>query len=933
MSSNINPNQLILQDPMALANQYMQNIPDYSPTASAQPQMNFMQLAEQMIPAQPQQANVSQQPTIPIDERIRQIGELRQNQEPISEMSFRDGNVKNNAIGDVRELGTGLSYIWTHPGETLGAAVDYFKQGKSLGDIYTDFANANLGTYNIDLRTIKDRTPRDIIGGVIQGAVEHPVYTFIDTLSLGLGGAAVKGLRNVPILGRISKATEIEKAISGERVGVVRDINKLENRLNNIKNLDASKGAYLEQAIEGLETGKTVSKEVKPVLKELKEFSREYDEFAQKYATGPVVGAEETAIVQKILRDRLKTAPEMTYEQVRREVVPILESGEDIKALAKEGNVVAKEVLGAKALYDKGRIAPVTHALANVEKSTATAVDGVSGLTDATRAGVMSNRLWGTSSYADIAKQLQKSDDLLNNLTKNYVNKAVSNAILRGELGGLELGIGGVNGSKAKFIDRGLLEKGELQKALDNMRKDRLLDTDIAVDAQLADELAKQIGSETGALKGATKDLYQTSKGNMLAQGTYLGANAITGAANAVINSNLGLIQDVIDAIKSKGRLSKEIGTWRRGGAPQLSNNRFLKGIQQVNRYTGGIPFGGVDRFLQNRFSEIAAHAELRKKGIPFAQRLDYVSQMDKAKLGELISDVRRTALINDRNIGILPTEVANALGILNPFYRWNITAFQSTARLLEKNPLLANTVLVDILGNIGFDKEMQNRLNLNVTLDKPYVSFKIDPKTGQMRQMSAEFIPMTTSLKTFDLSANNFAPSIPFFTSLMNATEGKDKYGNYMKRATRADGVITQTVGKTRYQYNPATGELEPIMGKIDEIGNAVIKEMFGLPTLVNRTLAPAVAPIFGQGGKFYQPYGESMFGSFNMQEADNNFVVGGNPLRGRTLGDITRTLGGVYESPYFESEDRGISPSQRRKFFRSANREAQRRMYGGGF
>lgn len=933
MSSNAPINQLYIP----IDTNPTQSINEYAKTLMSMPLPTYTPRATQ-TPVQSEQEEA---------QRIQDIMDgiaQRKTVTPTSEMQQRDGNIFINALREGREIGTGLTYLWSHAPELLlqGAENVYdFYKDKPIGQAIYDtidkaaqipqgLTNAVLAPYNVQLEDIGNRSARDIAGGVIEGMVHNPLSTLLDATSLGLLGAGTRALRNVPVLGRLAKADDVERAIATEGITVAEDINKLSNRLTKIKQMDTGKNSpLLQEAIEAAETGKTVRAEVKPILTELRAFSNEYNDIVKKYSPETYRGLEETAVVQKILRDRLRVNPQMSFEQVRREVIPLIESGEDIKKLAREGNSLAKEVSGAQALFKKGRIFPVTHGLANVDKTTSTVVEGISGLADAERAGRYSNRLWGTSSYEDIAKQLRDPDNFIKGIADSYLDKQISASILRGELGGLDLAIPADRTKNVMFVDRGLLEKGRASQALRSMRDKRMLETDVAIDADIAKELEKQINSSTSTYSGFARELYQVGKSTMLAQGTYLGANAITGATQAIINSGAGIVQDFIDALRSQGNLSKQLGVYRRSGEPLYSRNLLAKGIQKTNYVLGGKALSKADKWMQNKFAEIAAHAELRKMGIPYAQRTEALAQLDKQSLGQMIVDMKRAALINSTNTGIVPRGLTEVLGAVNPFYRWNITASQATARMLEKSPLLANTVLVDVLANIGFDKEMQNRLKLGVTLDKPYVSFRMDAK-GNMRQMNAEFVPMTTSIKTFDVFNGNFiGNTVPVIGTLVNASKGLDRYGKPMKRAVSPDGIITQTVGTRRMQYDPRTGRFDNVGGQADEMINALITSVLGAPNLYNRTVAPLLSPIFGQGGQFYQPYGQSVFGSFDRNERDNNFIVGGNTLRPRTAQDVINILSGVYDTPYYESFDR-ISPNQRRQFFRGYRREQQRRFYG---
>lgn len=869
-------------------------------------------------------------------------------QEPQSQMQQRGGNLLQNAINDIRQIGTGLSYVYTHPGELLNSAVDYVRT-TPIQEIPTDIANSVLEPYNIDLRNMEGRTIGDVVGGVLQGAYEHPIYAASDALSLGAGGAIRKGLTKLPDITipigkgksftisprRADVANKIENAINVEKVDATPRIMQLDDKLKKVRSIAKEDGVDLSRVVRGAEEGVTVSKNEKRTLHALKEFSDDYDNFAKEYSPSTHIDPREVTIAQGILRDRINKGIDTSYEAVRREIVPILESGEDISKLAKSGNSVAKEVAKYDALYKKGRAFPVTHALASVEEATSTLAKAASGEA-AERAGQLSNRLWGTSPYEEIARALdQRADELMTGLSRQYIDRRIANGILNGELGGFSLGA--QKGRGVKYLDRALLEEGQLDKALRGMRAKKLNPDDVEIDLAVADELNKQLlNPNGGAVNNATKEIAQIGKQVMLAQGTYLGANAITGATNAIMNSGAFIVNDIIDALKSKGNLAKQAGVYqRRPIAPRTSDGNIIasaaSAIKTANYRAGGKHLQLADRALQNTFSEIALHAQLRKQGIPFGERAEAFRQMDKIKLGQVITDAKRTALLNSRNTPGLNPQMAQALEAVQPFYRWNVTALQSSIDMLKRNPIMANVVLQDILANVGFDKEMQNRLQIGANFDKPYVSFKIDPKTGNMRQMSAEFVPLTTTLKMFDPEGSDaLSPSMPVWSAMINAFQGKDRYGNFAKRALGPNGEITRVVGNRRMQYDPRTGQFKELKGQGDEILSSVVTSILGPVNLWNRTAGPLSATLFGEGGKFYQPYPQSILGSYTRDENQNNLLVGGNAMRARSAGDVMNILRGVYERdyiPYFEEGQMGKRDTQ--SFFRGYGRDQLRRMY----
>lgn len=823
-----------------------------------------------------------------------------------------------NAKREAQEIGTGINYLWVNKAEVPGMVKDYIASNPNY---VGDYFNAMMSPYNLKWQDFGNRTAGDIIKGIAEGAWNNPISATVDLASLGAGrliGSVLPWTKN---------ATKVERGVNAIKSEIAIRGNKLYDKLDEAVKLADKTGADMNKVVEAMETGKTVTGPEKQVLKKMLEFSDDYDSFVRDYSPATYTGAERTAITQQILRKRMKVDPNTTFAQVERDITPLIERIEvgelkDVQKLARQGDIIAKEVVGAKALYDKGRIRPITHGLANVDKTIGETVHRVGSNTPE----IFTRRVYGNAPYEEIVKQLRKPEEFLEGIITSNVDKAISRDLLNGAVGGQAF-----QPAKLKdtvFLNRQLLERGDLKGALTELRNKRVLADDVPVDKFFAKALKDQrdVG---GALHGFMKEGYQTGKGVLMAAGGYLGPNAITGAANAILNSKGFILNDIIDSIRSSGRISKSLGTYRRGNLPQYSNTPGLRQIQQLNRMTGGGAFQRADRAIQNVFSEIAANAELRKRGVKFKDRFDYASQADKMKLGEMITDVSRTALINSPNVP-LPKALQDVAFLANPFWRWQATAAQSSLRMLEKSPTLANTLLVDILANIGFDKEMQNRLNLDVTQDRPYVSFRVNPYTGKTEEVSAEFVPVMTTIKTLFPGKDTFAPTSPVISSVVNALGGKDKYGRPLTRPDQ-NGVITQTVGTKRYQTNPNTGMLEEIQsGFGDEILNAAIKDLVGLPTLWNRTAGPIASYFFGDG-QFYQPYGASLLGSFE-RTTGGNAIIGGDPLRGRTPKQVLEGFGGMYARGYYPTrEEQGMPVSRyiNRQFNRGLSRRDERVRY----
>lgn len=881
--------------------------------------------------------------TLPIDQLIASE-KSKAAQPKQSAMTQPSTNLVTNFINNAREIGTGLNYIWANAGDIIANApkavqeyaAKYNTPEEFAKNAAIDVANMVLSTYNIDLRTLGDRDLGNIAAGIVAGAYTRPLDFLLDFVSLGGAGVAKKLINKIPGLAKVAKAGDVEKALAAEQKAVTQNVLKAQEKLDNVNKLAKEANVSLEDVLRAAEQGGKSSlpktEQAEKLWTALKGASDDFDELARVYSPDTYVGKERTAIIQKILRDRELAQPGITYEQVRREVTPFLDdldkNGIDAVLEKAKKNPVANEVYQAKRMFDNGEILPITHMMAEVDKTLGQGgIQAARNAGDLKLAGRFSSRAYGNATYKAIAEQWAKPQEYLTNLMDSYLEGGVASSILRGEFAPVASELG--KGAKAFYLDRALLEQGKLKEALSKARPEPLSLDDIAIDNDVLSPLKSQLQASGNGLTGFMKDVGGTVRGTMLSSLGYLGPNFITGATNALLNSGPMIVADIVSAIKSQGNLAKQLGAFRYPRKGKVSTMPGLRQIDQINNFIGNRA-SLADRTIQNTFAEIAAHANLRQKGIPFGDRLDAINQMDKMKLGEIITDTKKAALINSTK-NLLPDFMNDLGAIANPFWKWTDTATQASFRMLEKSPLLANVLLTDIAANIGFDKEMQNRMNLHVDMDKPYVSFKFDPKSNQMKTISAEFVPITTSIKFADMA--NWGRERPaqwaLFGPMINALGGLDQYGRPMKRPMQ-NNIMTQVAGTKRFQ----SGQGQPwheIKGQGDEILNTALKQLIGPINLYNKTIAPLVSSVISPTGQYYQPYGMATFGGFDRTNLETNPISAGNPVRGRTAQDVVNAFTGIYEQEYHPEYDI-ITPTKNRSLTRQFMR-GQMRLQGEGY
>lgn len=827
-----------------------------------------------------------------------------------------DSNLLVNAQRNAQEKGTGLTNLWANRGnpEMYQAAGQYLTN-TAPSQMLRDTANAMLSPYETSLQQIATTAPSETLRTMARGAYNNPIDATLDLISLGglkgLGKAAdvvntKTGTRLLPS----AAGKDLESAVNVANAKVVQDVTDMHKTIKEIT------PENLPLLIEAAETGVDIPKTMIPEFKKLKQTSEKYNNIVQKYSPETAVDNKIMAINQKIVRDT-----GVTYQAAGDKLAAYHKmSTPDLKLINDD---LAQRVVLGRELYDEGRIFPVTHGLAEVEK-----VEGLIDPSRTIRNKRLSTREYGTSTYEDIAKSIQSYEFMIG-LSKSQLEQSVKNTIkTEGRIGNMSLV---ADGSKdVKYISRANLDNKSLSDAMKSATKEATHADDIPVSTNVAQELAHQLDSNSGVFKGLAQDLYNTAKSVMLSQGTYLGANAITGAFNTAINSNVGIIDDILGAIATKGKLTENLGLQRVGIPQATAKNKALKGVQAVNKKTGGDIFAKLDKSLQNSLVEIASHAELRKAGIAKGDRIAATNDLTKANIGEMISDIKRVALINSPNT-LLPKAANDLVSMTNPFWRWMDTATQSTVHMLEKSPVLSNVVIGDVLSNIGFDREMQNRLNMNVSLDTPYKSYKFDDRTGQIKASTVEFIPMMTTLKMIAPDKDNaFEPSIPFYTALVNASQGKDKYGNTIQRPTTdLDPNLYGSLNGQRYKIDEQ-GNKEKIAGMGDELLTTAIKELFGGANLLNRTIAPIASGVIGgltdnPDAHYNQPYTNSILGDFNDYDNANNIIFGGDMDRQRTMGQVLNQISGEYEQKYYPN--RGMTGSQLLNLHRNIAGEQSRR------
>lgn len=921
---------------------------------------------------------------------IINMNQVQQPQPVLKDLYQPSWNIKDNAVSDIRRIGTGLVHFFNNPIETskgIGKAI-----GTSLSDYYANMAYNTpiwerpikgavdainlLNPLDIKYGDVKDvirgrQSVGDVAARALLEAYTHPVDTALNFWALkGLGGAGTKATTK-----SVSRIAEDAINLTNQKVRSkgfkVLDQSKEFNRFS-----DAAKAG----AIEAFETGKAVTdKETKQALKSLRKYSDEYDNLVREMSPDTYVPGNIISTNQKLVRDGIvanyadaekATARIFNDERIfskgtkkdygeigisqglaelegKAPVKPLVNVSEKTRVLtkdgkkilegmAKDGDDIAGKVLESQELYNKGWLRPVTHGLAEVDKSLQT-LDVLESIAKRTAgAGKFTERTFGNASYQDIANQLSKPSEWLDSQMTRMVEGQLSSELANtGTIGGVNV-VADATEKGVKFVSKDALEKGSLSAALETASDTAVNATDIPISKAMIDTLKTQMRSVRGTnpfdkAHPVLRDLYTIGKSNALASGKYLVGNAQTGLYNMFLNEGLNpvnIVKDLGAAWATKGKLAKEMGIFRDAArSVPKAQTPLLRQVQRINAPVANT-MQYLDAKMQNLFAETAAHANLRRMGISTKDRIAALENMDAAKLADIIKDTKNVSLINPTKT-ILPGSLHGVAGLTNPFWRWIDTAAQSTAYMFEKHPLLSYYVMVDGLAKIGYDRELQNRYNLGVTSDKPFVTFRNNPRTGKIQETSMEFSPMMNTLKVTDavLSGNFtdvFGQTIPAFSAIANSFVGKDRYGNPIKRpemsATSLKDIITIQNGK-RFKWETGKGFVQEVGWMPDETIAAIGRELFAYPNLINMTLMPTFAGLTGQ--TYYKPYASSLLGTINRAGYGDVPLQAGNPRTGASTLELQDLIKGAYSTDYYPEREY-TTKAQSRRAIRGAIRRS---------
>lgn len=411
------------------------------------------------------------------------------------------------------------------------------------------------------------------------------------------------------------------------------------------------------------------------------------------------------------------------------------------------------------------------------------------------------------------------------------------------------------------------------------------------------------------------KDIIALYKQGLLAAGTYLGPNLLGGLYQVLTNSNIHILEDVANAIKTRGSLIKQLGTMRempiKGDIKAATNpstwyGKAIRKANAINQSTGSYHWRKIDAAIQNTIAEINAHGVFRKMKVKFEDRnLEWLkANKTKLEMYNLINDIEKMSLIyGDKTF--IPKPVLDFMEMGNPFIRWPDQAIMSSAHTLKNNPIFAGYLQGAVLGGLVWDQNEANAKGLGISNPQHGKIYRMG-KDGSPKAVSVEVLPQQSSLRamtSLDYLTNSAKNAT--FAWAMDMIKTKNQYGKLKERSKYPDNISLDYQRNVRIKDGKIVDNVE-----LDELAKTILRESI-LYRGINGTYVPM---IYGLTGKqVYQPY-------------NDQFMVGegGNPNKPIGPEQVLQRLKGEYEHNIIPGVDDTITPKKEAQLKRSMAKRA---------
>lgn len=423
------------------------------------------------------------------------------------------------------------------------------------------------------------------------------------------------------------------------------------------------------------------------------------------------------------------------------------------------------------------------------------------------------------------------------------------------------------------------------------------------------------------------RDLTSLYKNLLLLSGLYLGGNFFGGLHQLITNSNINLLKDVTNAIRTRGELVKSLGTYREmpiAGSYKFATSanskagKVVRTGQKVADVLGSNIIKQADALMQNSFAEASAHTVFRRLGIPFENRnLAWLQQnLSKEQFYTALNDIEKMALIYGDET-LLSPEILQFMSVGNPFFRWVDQATMSSLATAKQAPIAYGYLQGAALGGLMWDENEARAKGFGISNPQSGKIYVMDSRTGNtkatetyskpdlksIRVRETELIPGLTAAKAITspqrylLNTTKYAP----LAWAMNMAKAQTEYGGIKERKDWKNIQPDYQRG-VRYKNGIVQDNME-----IDEIGATVVKETL-LP-FINKTALPIYYGL--QGKQSYLPYSESLFTSPE-----------GNPKKPYGIPEVTRRLMTEYEHAAYPGVDYPITQKKEKQLTKSVKK-----------
>lgn len=588
---------------------------------------------------------------------------------------------------------------------------------------------------------------------------------------------------------------------------------------------------------------------------------------------------------------------------------------------------LAQQFLQSADLAEKGLLRRITQADAPVDKTNLIVRRALQN----ENTPLATERVYGNAKAEDIASAWANPERWLHQSVKALMkDKTIQDWIDSFTSTGEPITLKNSRPEDIRFIKRDILEKrANLKDSLKNAPAklpEGVNPQDyIPVDKYILQATEELYYPKSAGLKmpAWVRDLTSIYNQSLLASGNYLFGNILGGLHGMITDSGFHIVQDIHDAIRTKGQLIKDLGLER--GLPHSTDTRLytkpntpsykaLRLAELAANKSGGALFQKADAFIQNSIAETRAHSLARQRGIKFEDRnLEWIkTNQTKESLVQYMEDIKNMSYIYaDETLAdkLFGPEIGKAImsgaGVANPFFRWVDQATQSSYNLMKNHPIAMGYAQGAVLGNAVWSQEYANAQNIGISNPQNGKIYKFDPKTGNTKVTTTEMIPILTTAKLLSKEGavdylTNIGQGAAIGAIVNDLFSTKDKYGRIKQRS---DWKNIQPEFTKQVRYKDGVVQTTPDLD--EQVASLLRRNNFAV--FMNKTALPIYGELTGQ--KFYQPYNDQVFASPQgnpKQDLDSQRLID------RALTNYTR--------PLREGEDTSISPEQQMKLQQKA-------------